>query len=202
MIQREGLGSSDRISSVIFQSRNQGIIGDTLPEAACLVNIFLCHSVHWLFVVDPEGSVPGLPVGPAVECGVGHVVCLFVALSITRGQRSPTEHFISDRRVLTRQVLQCQFCFGNPPNTSSNLGGVMLFPCWWRVGGWWTVAGSASAIQISCWVHARWVRRLAILSVSCLAVAVMGFVSLRSVWHKKTAQWAVGGHLPNWHKGY
>ena len=131
-----------------------------------------------LFVVDPEGSVPGLPVGPAVECGVGHVVCLFVALSITRGQRCG------------KPLVPV-----HPPNTSSNMG---VSCCSLLVAS----ASSASAIQISCWVHARWVRRLAILSVSCLAVAVMGFVSLRSVWHKKTAQWAVGGHLPNWHKGY
>ena len=61
------------LPEAIFQGRDQGIVGDPLTEASCLLNVGEGGSVHALIVVDPEGGIPGLVVCPTVERGVGHV---------------------------------------------------------------------------------------------------------------------------------
>ena len=55
------------LPEAIFQGRDQGIVGDPLPEASCLLNVGNGDTVHALIVVDPQGGIPGLVVCPTVE---------------------------------------------------------------------------------------------------------------------------------------
>ena len=61
------------LPEVVFEGRDQGIIGDPLPEASCLLNVGKGDTVHRFVVVDPQGGIPGLVVCPTVERGAGHV---------------------------------------------------------------------------------------------------------------------------------
>ena len=54
-------------AATVAETGNQILIG---PSEACQA---ACLIVQTLIVLNPEGHVPGLPVCPSVESGVGHV---------------------------------------------------------------------------------------------------------------------------------
>ena len=86
------------LPEAIFQGRDQGIVGDPLSEASCLLNVGNGDTVHALIVVDPQGGIPGLVVCPTVEGvllrhgegGSGHVclcvVCILVGQQVSHGR--------------------------------------------------------------------------------------------------------------------